>query len=174
MFASCYQSSRPLHEGVDWNYGRSKSSKGFTGRPLHEGVDWNIIKSPYLRIIASVALFMRAWIEIGTPTITSVTVSVALFMRAWIEMKGVENLWKAHICRPLHEGVDWNRYRPDKVNIAVCRPLHEGVDWNCTMQGKSISGRVTLFTRAWIEIQIWSWWTVLKSVALFMRAWIEI
>ena len=152
MFASCYQSSRPLHEGVDWNYGRSKSSKGFTGRPLHEGVDWNIIKSPYLRIIASVALFMRAWIE----------------------MKGVENLWKAHICRPLHEGVDWNRYRPDKVNIAVCRPLHEGVDWNCTMQGKSISGRVTLFTRAWIEIQIWSWWTVLKSVALFMRAWIEI
>ena len=33
---------------------------------------------------------------------------------------------------------------------------------------------VALFTRAWIEIHLMSWYTFVDIVALFTRAWIEI
>ena len=31
---------------------------------------------------------------------------------------------------PLREGVDWNRRKFNKLDIALSHPLREGVDWN--------------------------------------------
>ena len=43
------------------------------------------------QILASVALFTRAWIEIPPPNFATHICSVALFTRAWIEIKSVYN-----------------------------------------------------------------------------------
>ena len=54
----------------------------------------------------SVALFMRAWIEIQRAVIIQIMKrEVALFMRAWIEISLYENKSSWNNCRPLHEGV---------------------------------------------------------------------
>ena len=79
----------------------------------------------------SVALFTRAWIEILYGLIFIISFRpVALFTRAWIEINCAFLLNGRYVCRPLHEGVDWNPNRSNQFSGSPCRPLHEGVDWN--------------------------------------------
>ena len=55
------------------------------------------------------------------------------------------------------------------------RPLHEGVDWNRYDSALSTAhAPVALFTRAWIEILQLRRFHQSDDVALFTRAWIEI
>ena len=49
---------------------------------------------------------MRAWIEIDTFKDNLFAYSVALFMRAWIEMEVARFFKSDYFGRPLHEGVD--------------------------------------------------------------------
>ena len=98
---------RPLCEGVDWNailiyrlksVKTSPSLRGrglkycslsvvrvFRRRPLCEGVDWNTNHKPLCNR-KCVALFARAWIEMGIKFNMRFVYNVALFARAWIEM----------------------------------------------------------------------------------------
>ena len=45
--------SRPLHEGVDWNITLQFLSLQRVRRPLHEGVDWNVTRRIQCRCTAS-------------------------------------------------------------------------------------------------------------------------
>ena len=54
----------------------------------------------------SVALFTRAWIEIGKPDNLILDKTVALFTRAWIEITSEKGKRLERSCRPFHEGVD--------------------------------------------------------------------
>ena len=117
-------------------------------------------------------------------------------MRAWIEIKIFSFLMKWNICRPLHEGVDWNVLVLDTTEKLPCRPLHEGVDWNssgiCTVNGimcrplhegvdwnRLLSVDFTIFLRRPLHEGV-DWnsnylrYHIIHKVALFMRAWIEI
>ena len=58
---------------------------------------------------------------------------VALFTRAWIEIQIAAIVSTAPPCRPLHEGVDWNRVAFSLLLLCLRRPLHEGVDWNTVL-----------------------------------------
>ena len=49
---------------------------------------------------------MRAWIEIIPYSLARYESSVALFMRAWIEINQVYGKRAEKESRPLHEGVD--------------------------------------------------------------------
>ena len=53
-----------------------------------------------------VALFTRAWIEIGYLIPDKQNLVVALFTRAWIEILVPNGAKMSPIGRPLHEGVD--------------------------------------------------------------------
>ena len=53
-----------------------------------------------------VALFTRAWIEINPRFAVYLLVYVALFTRAWIEIFHILAFKSYILCRPLHEGVD--------------------------------------------------------------------
>ena len=102
--------SRPLHEGVDWN---------------NDGIFWinNFVVALFTRawieidIFSNVnfdcfvALFTRAWIEIFAKDLYCPWYLVALFTRAWIEIHNYHIVFTWVWCRPLHEGVDWNKGR---------------------------------------------------------------
>ena len=53
-----------------------------------------------------VALFTRAWIEIGYQEAITPNHLVALFTRAWIEIAVSYSDYSSESGRPLHEGVD--------------------------------------------------------------------
>ena len=188
--------SRPLHEGVDWNWNAQTDSLIPTSRPLHEGVDWNDHRRTGYRFL-DVALFTRAWIEIFRPTAWQpMIISRPLHEGVdWNRPEGREP--KPSVRRPLHEGVDWNRYcglylrqgsrRPlhegvdwnniiqHKVFETYGRPLHEGVDWNLSINGvssfieksPSSRGRGLKLKKDYNLVGV-------NNVALFTRAWIEI
>ena len=122
---------------------------------------------------------------------------VALFTRAWIEIECYPFVVFYGFCRPLYEGVDWNRLLSALAITFRRRPLYEGVDWNTksidtnviSIRSPSLRGRglkysqsivwqrrniVALFTRAWIEITASTVASPAVAVALFTRAWIEI
>ena len=126
---SIHENSRPLHEGVDWNF--------TIGQEYHNDVvalftrAW--IEMNYLICVKhtyDVALFTRAWIEIILSRKSSVYPFVALFMRAWIEISTSDMIFLLFCSRPLHEGVDWNLRSALFAESSHGRPLHEGVDWN--------------------------------------------
>ena len=54
----------------------------------------------------NVALFTRAWIEIRAMRITTSFHRVALFTRAWIEIPFIMSPFALMPSRPLYEGVD--------------------------------------------------------------------
>ena len=53
-----------------------------------------------------VALFTRAWIEMGKDLSIIAIEEVALFTRAWIEIMLNTAIYRIAPCRPLYEGVD--------------------------------------------------------------------
>ena len=146
-------SSRPLHEGVDWNRFLRLRLWYQGSRPLHEGVDWNPCLSFLLSACTQSPSSWGRGLKLECADRQPYTYNVALFMRAWIEIV-MGNLYCNIIDgRPLHEGVDWNRV----YHSIGCNTWH-----------------VALFMRAWIEISRATINLVSPSVALFMRAWIEI
>ena len=145
-----------------------------TSRPLHEGVDWNKTQIVNKYNNVRVALFTRAWIEIQFGFWNVFFTAVALFTRAWIEIlielfltefirspssrgRGLKFLNEA-VKHTFHSVALFTRawieitgatfeYRIKGValftrawieiflillshNLTSCRPLHEGVDWN--------------------------------------------
>ena len=97
---SIHENSRPLHEGVDWNF--------TIGQEYHNDVvalftrAW--IEMNYLICVKhtyDVALFTRAWIEIILSRKSSVYPFVALFMRAWIEISTSDMIFLLFCSRPL-------------------------------------------------------------------------
>ena len=125
-------------------------------------------------LLAYVALFTRAWIEIRVmKTITSFH-SVALFTRAWIEISYISGKFASQSSPSLRgRGLKYFnisflsrssmspslrgrglKYKPrENFSVPLGRPLYEGVDWN-KLSRKVIKWpcHVALFTRAWIEI----------------------
>ena len=86
-FATCLLAPcRPLYEGVDWNTMSVDVFFWVPGRPLYEGVDWNNLLFAQ-NFFIGVALFTRAWIEMGTSPAVKMSTKVALFTRAWIEIQ---------------------------------------------------------------------------------------
>ena len=95
-----------------------------------------------------VALFTRAWIEIlSSPSEVARKMSpssrgrglkcqlcdkniqwphVALFTRAWIEIRRSRKIDGWNVCRPLHEGVDWNTFRRKLWITAYWSPSSRG------------------------------------------------
>ena len=89
--------------------------------------------------ILCVALFTRAWIEIVNVNKSDIRQIVALFTRAWIEILKYVLNWSAVICRPFHEGVDWNPFSLTENQTLPGRPFHEGVDWNMQWASETIA-----------------------------------
>ena len=174
-----------------------KGRQGRNGLPLYEGVDWNG-QAHKLPLPSCVSLFTREWIEIFRLVLAALSCScVSLFTREWIEMQypikshgglgrlplyeGVDWNIFVNICNfcvrnslPLYEGVDWNSVTPQRFVRVICLPLYEGVDWNSYGLIITTSQSVSLFTREWIEIVIWTHKTWNSAVSLFTREWIEI
>ena len=77
-----------------------------------------------------VALYARAWVEIGKGKRRTSPLTVALYARAWVEI--------------LKDGVVLDKlYR---------RPLREGVGRNSTRAARKTLPFVALYARAWVEI----------------------
>ena len=122
-----------------------------------------------------VALFTRAWIEIAQGKQERKNFPVALFTRAWIEISAEKNKLDKTVCRPLHEGVDWNDINDIQYKNTVESPSSRGRGLKWRIVGESLAmNTVALFTRAWIEIIKFGNKYRRNSVALFTRAWIEI
>ena len=99
-------------------------------RPFHEGVDWNtVIHVTVIQRIRSPFSRGRG-LKYHFTIIHILNLHVALFTRAWIEMFSRLISIRTNICRPFHEGVDWNIYAAACLLADASRPFHEGVDWN--------------------------------------------
>ena len=122
---------RPFHEGVDWNIGSfGYICRLIQRRPFHEGVDWNtVIHVTVIQRIRSPFSRGRG-LKYHFTIIHILNLHVALFTRAWIEMFSRLISIRTNICRPFHEGVDWNIYAAACLLADASRPFHEGVDWN--------------------------------------------
>ena len=193
IFSLC----RPLYEGVDWNTNADLLACDLGSRPLYEGVDWNNMGSMHLDGISIVALFTRAWIEIGRTTNSTNPIKVALFTRAWIEIYFWYMFSIDNISSPSLRGRGL-KYPQTVPKPAVTEsPSLRGRGLKCRRRGRSdirgespsLRGRglklskksvkilrqsVALFTRAWIEIPTKVTSILTSAVALFTRAWIEI
>ena len=55
---------------------------------------------------------------------------VALYTSAWIEIGLFKSIFEKRYCRTLHECVDWNNMTSSKRLSSKSRTLHECVDWN--------------------------------------------
>ena len=78
-------------------------------------------------------------------------------------------------CRPLCEGVDWNRQLHRVLITSLASPSLRGRGLKCYHHTAALHARyVALFARAWIEIFYFHYNLWLLKVALFARAWIEI
>ena len=120
-------------------------------RPLREGVGRN--KQPDRPDFdAVVALYARAWVEIGFGA-------------------GQQRTGKR---RPLREGVGRNIQDNTVFKGKQRRPLREGVGRNSKALTEIVFILVALYARAWVEIAERQERQLREQVALYARAWVEI
>ena len=144
-------SSRPLHEGVDWNYGNIWHRIQQKCRPLHEGVDWNTSFPIYDEAHRASPSSRGRGLKYLQYFKSVTKLRVALFTRAWIEIRFVVSEFGI----PKSPS---SRGRGLKYHITPLKDCYQ---------------HVALFTRAWIEIANADYKEILTDVALFTRAWIE-